>query len=103
LAFLAGLRGRLLAARRRAAEDGAPVPTILATLAGIVREGCDSPECLAVRLHLGRSVSRVAARRHHDTILAHIPPGDAHESFDETMERIRDADIVASLDDLDDL
>lgn len=103
LAFLAGLPGRLLAARLRAAGDETPVPTVLATLGGAVREGCDSPDSLAVRLHLTRSVSRVAARKHYDAIRHHIQPGSPNESFDDTLQRIRIADIVASFDALDDL
>lgn len=103
LAFLAGLPGRLLAARLRAAEDETPVPSVLATLSGIVREGCDSPDSLAVRIHLTRSVSRVAARKHYDAIRQHIQPGNSNEGFDDTLERIRHADLVASFTDLDDL
>ncbi len=68
LAFLAGLPGRLLAARLRAPEDKTTVSTVLATLSRVVGEGCDGPESLAVRLHLTRSVSRVAARKRYDAI-----------------------------------
>lgn len=100
LAFLAALPGRLLAARLRAAQDETPIPIILATLGSIVREGCESPESLAVRVILGRSVSRVAARRRFDAIRQHIQPGTAHESFDDTMQRVRHAGIVASFNDL---
>lgn len=103
LAFLAGLPGRLLAARLRADKDGTPVSTVLATLSGVVREGCDSPDSLAVRLHLTRSVSRVAARKHYDAIRHHIQPGSLSESFDVTLERIRHADVVADFDDLGNL
>ncbi|MDX8536029.1 DEAD/DEAH box helicase [Mesorhizobium abyssinicae] len=103
LAFLAGLPGRLLAARLRAAGGETPVATVLATLSGVVREGCDSPDSLAVRLHLTRSVSRVAARKHFDAIRQHIQPGNPDESFEDTLERIRKADIVAGFDDFDDL
>lgn len=103
LAFLAGLPGRLLAARLRTAHDGTPVSTVLATLSGVVREGCDSPDSLAVRLRLTRSVSRVAARKHYDAIRKHIQPGSPNESFEDTLERIRHADIVAGFDDLNDL
>ncbi|MEQ8741616.1 DEAD/DEAH box helicase [Parasphingorhabdus sp.] len=101
LAFLAGLPGRLLAARLRAVEEETPVSSVLATLSGVVREGCDSPDSLAVRLHLTRSVSRVAARKHYDAIRQHIEPGNPNESFDDTLERIRHADVVASFDNLD--
>jgi hypothetical protein len=92
LAFLAGLPGRLFAARSRAAGDETPVPTVLATLSGVVREGCDGADSLAVRLLATRTVSRVAARKHYETIRQHIQPGDPNESFDDTMERIRHAD-----------
>ncbi|ACB97311.1 DEAD/DEAH box helicase [Beijerinckia indica] len=103
LAFLAGLPGRLLAARLRAVEDETPVSSVLASLSGVVREGCDSPDSLALRLHLTRSVSRVAARKHYDAIRQHIQPGNPNEGFEETLERIRHADVVASFDDLDNL
>jgi hypothetical protein len=101
LAFLAGLPGRLLAARLRAAGVETPVSSVLATLSGVVREGCDSPDSLAVRLHLTRSVSRVSARKHYDSIRQHIQPGSPNESFDDTLERIRHADVEASFDNLD--
>lgn len=101
LAFLADLPGRLLAARLRANDDQTPVSSVLATLSSVVREGCDSPDSLAVRLHLTRSVSRVAAREHYDAIRRHIQPGNRNESFDDTLERIRHADVVASFDNLD--
>ena len=68
LAFMADLPGRLLGARSRATEAEILVPTVLATLGSVVREGCDSPEGLAVRLHLTRSVSRVAAHSHYHAI-----------------------------------
>lgn len=101
LAFLVGLPGRLLAARLRAAGDETPVATVLATLSGVVREGCDSADSLAVRLHLTRSVSRVAARKHYDAIRKHIQPGSSDESFEGTLDRIRGANAIATFDDLD--
>ncbi|PWE50766.1 helicase [Thioclava sp. NG1] len=102
LSFLAGIPGRLLAARLRAAADETPIPLVLSTLSRVVGEGCDSPESLAVRLHLTRAFSRVAARRHFDAIRRHIPPGAVNESFDETLARIRQAEAVARFDELDD-
>ena len=97
LAFLAALPGRLMAARLRAANDESPIPITLATLGGIVREGCDSPETLANRLNCGRAVSRVAARAHFETVKAHVPAGNPTESFEDTRQRIRDADLLATL------
>jgi superfamily II DNA/RNA helicase len=96
LAFVAGLPGRLLAARRRAADDETPIPTVLATLGAIVREGCDSPESLATRINCGRSVSRVAARANYEKIKRHAPPGKPTESIDEIKERMRHADTAFS-------
>jgi hypothetical protein len=100
LAFLAGLPGRLMAARLRAASDEKPVPMTLAILGGIVREGCDSPESLATRLNCGRSMSRVAARTHFDKIKIHIPARIPAESFEDTRERMRHADAVWTFDNL---
>lgn len=102
LAFFAGLPERLLASRLRAANDETPVPTVLATLGAIVREGCDCPESLAIRLHMTRSVSRPAARKRYEEIRHLIQPGGLAESFETTMERIRNAEIVASLEGFDD-
>jgi hypothetical protein len=94
LAFISGLPARLLATRRKATGDDAPIPTVLVTLGGIVREGCDSPESLATRLNCGRTVSRVASRRIFDSIKTYIPPGNPHEDFEETRQRIRQADAA---------
>lgn len=102
LAFLASVPGRLLAARLRAAEAGIPVPTVLASLGVVVREGCDSPDSLAVRIHLTRSVSRVAARKYYEAIRQHIEPGSLNESFEDTLDRVRTAAIVVEANDLND-
>lgn len=103
LAFLAGIPRRLLAARLRAVEDETLVLLVLAMLSGIVHEGCGRPDSLAVLLHLTRSVSRVAARKHYDTIRQHIQPGNSNECLDDTLERIRHADIVSSFTNIDEL
>jgi hypothetical protein len=94
LAFVSALPARLLAARRKASGDDTAIPTVLATLGRIVREGCDSPESLATRLNCGRTMSRVASRRVFDAISAHSPPGDPHEDFEETRDRMRHADTI---------
>lgn len=52
---------------------------------------------------LEKGERRVAARKHYDAIRQHIQPGSPHESFEDTLERIRNADIIADFDDLDDL
>lgn len=94
LAFLAGLPGLLLAARRKASKDDSPLPIVLATLGGIVREGCDSPEALAMRINYGRDVSRVATRAAFEKIKTAIAPGSANETFEETRARVRNVGLT---------
>ena len=93
LAFVAGLPARLLLARHAAMnpDDPAEIPTTLATLGSIVREGCDSPEALAARLEAGRQVSRVAARRLFKEAAPHLTPGAPTEDFEITRTRVREA------------
>jgi hypothetical protein len=102
LAFVAGLPARLLLARHAVTtpDDPAEVPTILATLGSIVREGCDSPESLAVRLEAGRQVSRVAARRLFNQAAPHLTPGTPTEPFETTQARVRNAMVVVMFEDL---
>lgn len=100
LAFLAGLPGLLLAARRKAASDETSVPAVLAALGGIVREGCDSPETLAMRINCGREVSRVAARAMYEKVRHLIPAGTEDETFERTRERVRHAQLISTFDDL---
>ena len=103
LAFLAGLPARILTARN--AKDGieAPIRSILTTLSGAVREGCEGPECLAVRKNAGSSVSRVAARGLYDQIAQSIPAGDENEDFEFTLDRVRKAWALLAFDNLDEL
>lgn len=96
LAFMAGLPGRLLAVRGKQAGDATPLPTVLATLGSIVREGTDSPEALATRINCGRSVSRVGARRIFDKIKNLAPNGEPTENFEETRSRMRAAGAILS-------
>ena len=100
LSFVSTLPARLFAARRKAAGDDAPIRTVLATLGGIVREGCDSPESLATRLNCGRTVSRVTSRRIFDSIKTYMPPGNPHEDFEETRQRMRQADAAFKFKDI---
>ncbi|MES0041475.1 DEAD/DEAH box helicase [Mesorhizobium sp. M0091] len=101
LAFVAGLPARLLAARAKESEDPTALTTVLSTLAGIVREGSDSPEVLATRLNAGRGVSRVAARQHYNSIKAFAPAGSPIEEFEQTRERMRNADLISKFAALD--
>jgi superfamily II DNA/RNA helicase len=88
LSFMAGLPARLLTARAKYSGVTPQLPTVLATLGSIVREGCDSPEALAVRLSMGRDVSRVKARRVFEEIKNRIPLGNPFEDFEETRQRV---------------
>lgn len=97
-AFLAGLPGLLLSARRKSSGDETPPPILLATLGKVVRAGCDSAEALAMKLHCGRDVSRVAARRRYEMIKHLIQAGTEFETFDGTLERVRNADLASKFD-----
>jgi hypothetical protein len=100
LAFMAGLPARLMTARNAKIGSTEPLPIVIATLSGAVREGCDSPECLAVRVRSGRSVSRVGARAHYNELKAHFQAGQTMETFEETIERARHAAILSAFKDL---
>jgi hypothetical protein len=91
LAFVAGLPARLIAARNLTQGNENPVPIVLATLGGAVREGCNSPESLAVRIMLGRSVSRVAAMARFEKLKPYLKPGPTTETFEETRVRANQA------------
>jgi hypothetical protein len=99
---VAGLPARLLLARHaaRTPEDAAEIPTVLVTLGSIVREGCDSPESLAVRLEAGRQISRVAARRLCDRSAPYLIPGTPTEAFETMQARVRNAMAAAMSQDL---
>lgn len=100
IAFVAGLPARILAASALT-ETEVTMPIVIATLAGAVRRGCDSPEALASVVHQGREVSRVAARIEFDKVRKYIPAGNDDEAFDATLDRIRQAHTVALFDDDD--
>lgn len=101
LAFVAGLPGRIAAARAQAErgdeDEVPPLSTVLATLQTIIREGCDSPEALATRLNLTRAVSRVKAREIHETCIPFAPAGEAAEPFEATRDRMRTAALLKQL------
>ena len=95
IAFLTGLPVRLLTARGKHTAAPPALQTVLATLGGIVREGCDSPETLATRLNCGRSISRVTARQMFKKIRGFAPAGSPTEDFEVTRERMRQADAIS--------
>lgn len=95
LAFFAGLPARLLAARQTDKNEEEPLSIALSTLGMAVREGCDSPEALAVRMiSARRTTSRVAARAEFDQLNAYFPAGSWNETFETTIDRARNAEIL---------
>lgn len=102
LAFVGGLPARLLLARLAATtpEEESLIPLTLATLGSILREGCDSPEALAARLDVGRSVSRGAARAQFEDALPYLGAAAPGETFEATLVRVRNAMMVRLFDDL---
>jgi hypothetical protein len=54
----------------------------------------------ATRLNCGRPVSRVAARRRFDVTKPQIPPANPYEDFEETRERLRQAEAVSGFEKL---
>jgi ATP-dependent RNA helicase DOB1 len=100
VAFVAGLPARILAARAMS-DPAVVVSTVIATLSGAVRRGCDSPEALANAVHMGRDTSRVGARKEFEKVRQHIQAGDEAELFEATLERIRNAHMVAMFNDDD--
>lgn len=99
LAFIAGLPARILAAKAVAAGTEPKIPLVLATLSGVVRKGCRSPEVLANAVHL-KDQSRPAARATFAGIEAHVQAGDEYETFDDTLVRVRQAHDLALFDEL---
>jgi superfamily II DNA/RNA helicase len=97
MAFLASLPAQLLAVRASAADTPVLITSVLANLGSMVREGCDSPESLAVRFNLGRKTSRVAARNRYEQIRKLAVPGTTTEQFDVTRERMRIAETSANV------
>lgn len=95
LAFFAGLPARLAAARQTAKGEVVSLPIVISTLGSAVREGCDCPEALAVRMTSSRrTTSRVAARAEFVLLSKHFPAGVWNEAFEQTIERARNAKIM---------
>ncbi|WP_418609555.1 DEAD/DEAH box helicase [Gluconobacter cerinus] len=104
LSFIGGLPAQLL--RAKALHDGddptnVTMSTVLAVLPALIREGCDSPESLAVRLNLGRTWSRPKARECFEQYVPFIPAGDPQEVFDVTRIRLRTASALLALNEGD--
>lgn len=100
LAFFAGLPARLMAARELSKNsEPAPLPIVISTLAAAVREGCESPECLAIRIVSSRRTSsRVAARAKYEALQKYFQPGDPNETFEQTIDRAQNAVSLEALD-----
>lgn len=100
LAFFAGLPARLMAAREISkGSEPAPLPIVISTLAATVREGCENPECLAVRIVSSRgTTSRVAARARYEALQKYFQPGEPDETFEQTMDRAQTAVGLSAFD-----
>jgi hypothetical protein len=103
LAFIAALPARLLNARSAATapEDEPEISAVLSTLGGAIREGCVSPEALAVRIVVGRTVSRVAARVQYEKAFPFLGPAPVNEPFEAMRLRVRNAIDLTLFQDLD--
>lgn len=101
LAFVGGLPAQLLRAKTLH-EGGDPatitMPTVIAVLPSIIREGCDSAETLATRLNLTRTWSRTKSREQHEKYAPYILGGDPEEDFEATRERLRMAAALFLMD-----
>jgi superfamily II DNA/RNA helicase len=95
-AFVAGLPARLITARAKHAGESPQLTTVILTLSGCVREGCDSPDALATRVNCGRDVSRVAAKQLYEKIKGYALPGLPTEDFDQTRDRMRNAQTIST-------
>lgn len=91
LAFVAGLPARIMTVKNQKLEEPFSIPVALETLASVVKEGCDNPESLAVRLGLGRVISRPAAYQRYKELLKIFPIQNTHQTFDESREWFRNA------------
>lgn len=95
LAFFAGLPARLISARQTATGAEVELPTVIGTLGPVVREGCDRPEALAVRMAFARrTTSRVAARAEFNQLKDYFPAGTLNETLERTIERAREARVI---------
>ncbi|WP_312380166.1 DEAD/DEAH box helicase [Pseudomonas oryzihabitans] len=99
LAFVAGLPARILAAKAAAAGEPPLISTTLLTLSGVVRKGCASPEHLAHAVHL-KGVSRPSARAQFTKIQPYLAPSNDNESFEDLLERVRQANVMAAFNEL---
>lgn len=93
LAFFAGLPARLMLARELSSgSESTPLPIVISTLAATVREGCENPECLAIRIVSSRrTTSRVAARARYETLRKYFQAGELNETFEKTLDRAQAA------------
>lgn len=103
LAFFAGLPARLMAARELSkGSEPAPLPIVISTLAATVREGCENPECLAIRIVSSRrTTSRVAARARYEALQKYFQPSEQNETFEQTMDRAQAAVALEAFDEID--
>jgi superfamily II DNA/RNA helicase len=66
-------------------------PVALVTIGAAVREGCDSPEKIALRQIRGGRLNRVAVHRQYAQIVPYVAPAQPAESFSDVLNRVRAA------------
>ena len=67
------------------------MPTALGVLSTCVRNGCESPELLAVQFLVPGYSSRQGYTAIYDGIVPMLEAGTLNEGFDQTLRRVRDA------------
>lgn len=92
--FVASIPGYLLSTKLRFQDSTKEASVTLKNLGQMVREGCDCPEALVVRNHLGRSNSRVEDYEHYQAIRPYIQVGASDEAFLDTIGRVRNAQLA---------
>ncbi len=90
LAFMAGLPGRMRAAKLTASGAEGTVPPYLLTLAAAVKEGSDSPEALATRLTM-KPNARPTCRARFEALRQYFPSRVTGETFEQTVQRLQQA------------
>lgn len=96
LSFIASLPGQLISAKSRYEGSEVIIPSEFENLSRMVRNGCDSIEILATKMHLGDSATRVQSHRYYNENRHRIPKGLANDTLTDLVDRI---DIALSASD----
>lgn len=97
LTYIFGLPAQIMRAQATEGEVSAEPLPALATLASCVREGVDSIEKLALIISQNEKVNRRAIHRKFRSIEPYLSPAMPAESFADTLSRVKNAVLAASL------